>query len=165
MESTNIPDGAQKSQPSNIIALDDHQKSVIRASLVAEAKKLLGIPYDFGAEWTDYSKPPLALDCSEMVEGVFKIVGLRMDDGAQNQFKTTMAADKPLPGDLAFMGKGKDIGQIYHVGLVFDDTFIIEARGYQPESSFQTGLVILRPRGAWETYKNFVGYRTHPKLA
>lgn len=165
MESINIPDGQTKSQPSNIFALNEEKKADLRSSLTVEARKLLGIAYEFGAEWTDYSKNPPALDCSEMIEGIFKIVGLGMPDGGQQQFNFTLSTENPLPGNLAFFGKGKDIGQIYHVGMVFDANFIIEARGHQPESSFETGKVILRPLPAWIQYKNFCGFRSHPKLA
>lgn len=151
------------------VLLDDHQKQVIRQSLVDQATKLLGIKYEYGAEWTDRTKLPEALDCSEMIEGVFKIVGLRMEDGAQNQFNMTVPSTLPLPGDLAFLGKSGDIAKIYHVGIVYDAHQIIEARNPQPGASFETGKVILRPRDAWENFKKdgkpiFCGYRSHPKL-
>lgn len=150
---------------SDTLFLDSHQKDVIRQALADSARKLLGIPYVFGAEWTDYTKQPAELDCSELVEGVFLINGLRMPDGSQNQFNFTIPAAKPLPGDLVFFGKNGDVAKIYHVGLVLDAVSIIEARGHQPESTFETGKVILRPRASWEAYKHFVGYRAHPKLA
>lgn len=145
--------------------LSPEKKKAFREAIIEEDKKLHGILYEYGAEWTDYSKLPVSLDCSEKIEGEFKICGLPMPDGAQAQYNFTLATERPQPGDLAFFGKNKDINQIYHVGLVFDDGQISEARGHQPESSFETGKVILRPRAAWEGYKNFVGYRAHPKLA
>ncbi len=157
-------DGVPISQSFNSIALTAEAKKELRGQLTSEARKLLGIPYDFGAEWTDYNKKPDALDCSEMIEGIFKICGLQMPDGSQNQFNFTMATNNPMPGDLGFFGKSKDMNKIYHVGLVFDEFNIIEARGFQPESSFETGKVIIRPMAAWENYVNFVGYRAHAKL-
>ena len=150
----------------NDTPLTDDQKKALRETLVAEAKKLLGIPYVYGAEWVDFSKPPAALDCSELVEGVYHNTKLKMPDGGQQQFNFTVPAATPKPGDLAFFGKNGKIEQVYHVGLIFDDKDIIEARGHQPESKFETGKVILRPRTNWENYKpNFLGYRSHPKLA
>lgn len=154
-----------ESMENNLSVLTDEKKVDLRRLILVEAKKLLGIPYEYGAEWTDYTKPPHALDCSEMIEGIFKIVGLPMPDGAQAQFNFTLATDHPLPGDLAFFGKGKDINQIYHVGLVFDEMFMIEARAFDPTAKFETGKVILRPQTAWENYHNFAGYRCFPKLA
>lgn len=145
--------------------LNDHQKEVIRTALADQFRKLIGIRYEFGAEWIDYTKLPEVIDCSEAVEGVFKICGLKMPDGAQNQFNYTIPVTGAVqPGDLAFFGKGKDITQIYHVGMVLDLVNIIEARGFQPESSFETGKVILRNKVSWENFKNFAGYRIHPKL-
>ena len=136
----------------------------IRLKLVEEAAKLLGVPYEFGAEWTDYSKTPESVDCSELVEGVYLITGLRMPDGSQAQFDFTVPAPNPKIGDLAFFGRGGKVSQIYHVGLISSDMNIIEARGHDPKASFETGKVILRPRSKWENYANFVGYRAHPKL-
>lgn len=145
--------------------LDEHQIEVLRRALITTARPLLGIPYEFGAEWNDLTKLPLTLDCSEMVENVYKINGLTMPDGSQNQFDFTLPAANPLPGDLVFFGRGGNVKQIYHVGLVFDGLNILEARGFQPGAGFETGKVILRFRHLWERYKNFVGYRVHPKLA
>lgn len=147
-------------------SLDIHQKEVIRLSLVSYARNLLGTPYEYGAEWVDRTKPPTALDCSEFVEGVYLLNGLRMPDGAQNQFNFTVSTGTPLMGDLAFFGKGGDINQIYHVGIVLNDTAIIEARGFDPKANFETGKVIVRPRSKWEAYlPSFIGFRAHPKLA
>jgi len=153
------------SEDKNSPPLTPEKKKQLRDAIIVEDKKLHGIKYEYGAEWTDYSKPPETLDCSEKIEGEFKIAGLFIPDGAQAQYNFTQPTETPQPGDLVFFGKSRDINQIYHVGLVFDEENISEARGFQPDSSFETGKVILRPRKAWEAYKNFVGYRTHPKLA
>jgi cell wall-associated NlpC family hydrolase len=163
MESSNIPAG-QTYQDSGSIVLDLHQKDIIRRALVESARKLIGIPYVFGTEWTDYSQLPKALDCSELIEGVYHQNGLKMPDGSQNQFDFTVPTGNPQIGDLAFFGRGANVKQIYHVGMMFDKYEIIEARGYQSGSSFETGKVILRPTVKWENYANFTGYRAHPKL-
>lgn len=146
-------------------ALNDHQKDTIRAALVAEGKKLVGIPYVFGAEWTDFSKKPEALDCSELVEGVFHLNGLKMPDGSQAQYDFCVHSPTPRPGDLAFFGRGGKENQVYHVGMVFDDHDILEARAFDPAASFKTGEVILRDLTKWTGYKNFLGFKSHPKLA
>lgn len=153
--------------------LTDHQKEVLRVALVDSARKLLGIKYIYGAEWTDLSQLPEALDCSELVEGVYKQNGLRMPDGGQAQFDATVPTGDAKVGDLGFFGRGANPAQVYHVGMVFtvglkqdENIFgqIIEARGFQPESHFETGKVILRPMGAWIAYTNFLGFRKHSKL-
>lgn len=164
MEPSSTPDG-QPNSKNKIITLDSHQKETIRASLVESAKKLLGVPYEFGAEWTMYAIIPKSLDCSEMVEGIYTLNGLHIPDGSQAQFRFTVPTGTPCPGDLVFFGRGGKPDEVYHVGLVFSETEIIEARGFQPGSSFETGKVILRPRLNWEKYSNWLGYRSHPKLA
>ena len=181
MENTDKPlpstGGAQSAASpttSPIVPLDDHQKGVIRASIVEIAKTCLGISYaegktqaDFDAgvgQWRDLSKLPATLDCEGLVRGCYLKAGLKMPEGSQHQFDFTVATASPKIGDLAFFGHGKNILQIYHVGLVYDDSRIIEARFLQPESNFETGKVILRPRGNWVMFANFCGYRSHPKL-
>lgn len=154
-----IPNGLHSAS-----SLDAEAKSVIRAQLVLQASKLVGIAYDLGAEWTDFSKPPAQLDCSEMVEGIFKLCKLDIPDGSQNQYNDTIRVEQARPGDLAFFGKGADPLKIYHVGMVYDEARIIEARAFDPAAKFETGKVIFRPRDKWEGYKNFVGYRSHKKL-
>src|SRR3990167_6741491 len=99
--------GEKKSENTTIAnALDDHQKTIIRTTLVKTARMLLGIPYVFGVEWVNYSLPPVALDCSEMTEGIYRVNGLKMPDGSQNQFDFTTPTGNPFPGDLAFFGRG-----------------------------------------------------------
>lgn len=136
----------------------------IRRALILEASKLLGVPYKFGAEWTDYSSTPKEIDCSEMIEGIFHIVGLKIPDGSQNQFNFLWPIENPLPGDLAFFGRGGKADKIYHTGLVYDTENIIEARAFDEKASFKTGEVILRPIVRWKNYANFVGFRRHEKL-
>lgn len=144
--------------------LTTEQKDAIRKNLVANAAKLLGIPYRRGAEWTHFDVLPEELDCSEMVEGVYTLQGLKMPDGSWNQFAFTVPAATPKIGDLAFFGRGGRPNEIYHSGIVYDDFQIIECRDFDPNARFETGRIILRPRKNWEAYKNFVGYRAHPKL-
>lgn len=144
----------------------------LRKAIVLQAEKLLGVPYrmrqpyekDWSiGKWVDLNKPPESLDCSGLVEGVFRYAGLKMPHGSQQQFDFTVYADAPQPGDLAFFRKDKGKGRVYHVGIVFDEKFMIEAR--DKDSREWTGKVCLRERSAWENYANFAGYRRHPDLA
>ena len=144
-------------------SLNEHQKIVVRQSLVDLAASLIGIPYLKEAEWTDYSKFPEALDCSEMIEGVFRKIGLRMPDGSQNQYDFCVDIPKCQNGDLGFFGKGASSSKIYHVGIVWNG-LVIEAREHDPKASFETGKVITRPVEKWKAFSNFVGFRSQPKL-
>src|SRR3990167_2355552 len=144
--------------------LTEDQKMVIRHDLVEASRKLMGVPYYFGAEWTTLDLIPESLDCSELVEGVFNLLKLKMPDGSQAQFDFTAPTASPKIGDLGFFGRSAKPNQIYHVGMVFDDFYMIEARGFQPEADFEYGKVILRLRAKWAAYSNFAGFRSHPKL-
>jgi len=136
----------------------------IRKELVRVGATLINIPYEYGAEWTNRAILPKSLDCSEMIEGIFSLANIPLPDGSQAQYNATQKQQSPRPGDLAFFGKEGNQDKIYHVGMVFDDFNILEARAFDPKSKFETGKVILRVRTAWEGYKNFCGYRVHPKL-
>ncbi len=157
-----IPEGVAGS--ANGSNLDEHQKAILRMALVNSSRKLLGIPYSFGAEWSDLSLPPESLDCSEMIEGIYHQNGIRCPDGSQNQFDFFVPTGAPKPGDLGFFGRGQKVTQIYHVGMILDEFNLIEARGFDPRASFKTGEVIIRAKTHWENWKDFVGYRAHPKL-
>lgn len=135
-----------------------------RLKLQDEFGKLLGVKYKFGAEWTDYSKLPEFIDCSESVEGVCHKSGLEAWDGSQNQFDHMKPIDKRDIGNFAFFGHGKDTSKIYHVGMIYDANNIIEARALDAAAHFKTGEVILRPIEKWVNWKDFVGFRVHPQL-
>jgi cell wall-associated NlpC family hydrolase len=151
----------------NMDGLTEDQKNSLRDKIIETAKKCLGVPYYLGAEWVDLTKIPDSLDCSELVENCYLISGLRMPDGSQSQFNFSIPipSDTIKRADLAFFGKGGDTSKVYHVGMVFDDKNIIEARGHQEGADFETGKVILRPINKWINYKpNFLGFRRHVKL-
>jgi len=155
---------------------DETQKKEKRHRIVTVAATLLGIKYRIRkphetdwriGKWIDQSKPPESLDCSGLVEGVFRNVGLKLPHGSQKQFDATVnvvADDAPQIGDLAFAGKDKNVGKIFHVGIVFDKDRIIEARAFQSNVPFITGEVILRPIERWKLWKDFVGFRSHIEL-
>lgn len=132
--------------------------------MIQEAKKLLGVKYEYGAKWDDITKPPDSLDCSGLTNGIARVGGIVIAHGAQNQFYNTDATLTPFFGDLAFFGHDGNPEEVYHVGLLYDRLHIVEARAKQEGSSFPTGIVILRPKAKWENYRNFLGYRTIPEL-
>lgn len=143
--------------------LNDHQKLSLRNTLTETAKELLGVKYSFGAEVTDFSKKPEELDCSELVEYVYKVNGFHCPDGSQAQYEYFVDTPQYRDGDLGFFGRSAKPTQIYHVGMVWNGV-MIEARGFDPNASFETGKVITRPIEKWVKFSNFVGFRCHPKL-
>lgn len=143
---------------------------IFRLKLIEYGQETVGIPYELGSEWTDLSKYPSHLDCSELLEGLYQKVNqelkgnIILPDGSQMQYNSTVKTYNEQIGDLVFLAKSKNPDQVYHVGMVFNSTMILEARAHDPTSSFPTGKVILRERKHWEDYKNFAGYRRHPLL-
>lgn len=131
----------------------------------AELERLVGTPYRLGAEVKDGEWPPEALDCSELVELCFKRQGIKCPDGSWNQHADSVSVNDPRPGDLGFFCKkerqtGANPYGIYHVGIVFDDKMMVEARAKDRRGRY--GKVILRPREKWEAFdgfKNAGGYR------
>lgn len=137
-----------------------------RQKICILAGKMLGIPYEYGAECKNFLDIPKTVDCSEMIEFLYNHFGIHIPDGSQAQYNFTkpVVLENVKIGDLAFFGRGRNTARVYHVGMIWNHDKIIEARGLQPNSSFTTGEVITRPRVNWEHYKNFLGYRAHPDL-
>lgn len=155
--------------------LTEDTKNKIRALILESAGRCVNIPYQIAktdeekaklvGKWSNLDILPITLDCSGLTHGSYAISGLKLPHGSQNQYNYTLLTESPKPGDLAFLGREKgNPTLIYHVGILFDDKNIIEARDFDPKASFATGKVILRPREKWENYANFAGYRIHPKL-
>lgn len=178
----NTTDSTPTPPESSSTVLDDRQKSLVRLQMRNKAEPTLGILYAMGknqadydagvGQWRDLTKLPKTLDCQGLCKGLCNLVGLKFPEGAQAQFNFTVAVKEPKIGDFGFMAHGGDITKVYHIGMIYDEYFMIEARGHQENCNFETGKVILRPRKNWEAFLNygalkdgFVGYRAHPKLA
>ena len=140
------------------------EKRAIREKLVMFSSKLIGILYEYGYEWKNFKNIPEFLDCSEIVEGIYNHIGLKMPDGSQNQFDFTVPVSTYDIGDLVFFGRGGKSGQIYHSGMIYDKDTVIECRGYDPKCSFETGKVILGVLSKWMGFNNYCGIRSHPRL-
>jgi hypothetical protein len=89
------------------------------------AQKYMPAPYQWGG------KSPFGIDCSGLVQMVFKISGYSLPRDAAQQFLQGKPVDsfaQCLPGDLAFF-KAED-GRIVHVGIVAPGHKIIHASGH-----------------------------------
>ena len=145
--------------------LTDQQIAEFRKKIVTEARMFLslGVKYQWGAEWFDLTKYPELCDCSEMLEGIVKKVGLKYPDLAQNQYNFTIGTVYPQDGDFGFFAEEKNITKVYHSGIYTVDG-VIEMRKFDPKAKFPTGKCIIRPIEKWEKFEKFVGWRVHPKL-
>ena len=99
-------------------------KNNIRESLVETAKKFINVPYLWGG------RSYFGIDCSALVQLVYKIHGITLPRDADKQAELGEARDfveESKPGDLAFFEDSE--GKIVHVGLVLSPFEIIHASG------------------------------------
>lgn len=127
-----------------------------RKVIIDTALEQLGKPYKWGGLGPD------SFDCEGLVVFAYKAAGLKILQGSKNQFAICVPTDNPLPGDLGFFGNDKE--GIYHVGIVADDSTVVEARALDKNAKFATGQVIKRPLIVWKNYVFFKGWRSHPSL-
>ena len=95
-----------------------------RANLAHAAKLFLNVPY----LWSGRSF--FGVDCSGLVQLVFKVHGIAMPRDAYQQAEKGRVLDfveESQPGDLAFFDNEE--GKITHVGIMLDDQKIIHAYG------------------------------------
>ena len=116
---------------------------------------MLGRPYLLGAKWRqDDPSPTGPIDCSGFVRWLYSRIGLNIPDGSYDEILACHKdVAKPQIGDLGFFKNAQ--GVVDHVGMVYDEYLMIEARG-EPYNE-----VITRPRSKWEAYALFTGYYTY----
>ncbi|OBA00354.1 C40 family peptidase [Halomonas sp. G11] len=101
--------------------LDDAQGlSMERALILSHAQQALGTPYRFGGNSPD------GLDCSGLVEMVYRAAGINVPRTADQQFRQLATVDAPRPGDLLFFGSRQ---KATHVGIYRGQGQMIHAPG------------------------------------
>ncbi|RQP12880.1 MAG: hydrolase Nlp/P60 [Chryseobacterium sp.] len=93
-------------------------------SLTDTALSFLNAPYLWGG------RSFFGIDCSGLVQMVYKVHGLKLprDAWQQAELGEDLAfAGEALPGDLAFFDNAE--GRIIHVGIMLDDQRILHAHG------------------------------------
>ncbi len=124
--------------------------------MIHEAGRMLGRPYLLGAKWKLNDPSPTGpIDCSGFVRWVFSRGGITIPDGSYNEILSChKEIGFPQPADLGFFSSATT-GVVDHVGMVYDDYLVIEARG-APYNE-----VIVRPIKRWESYEHFKGWYTY----
>ncbi|HET8569601.1 MAG TPA: NlpC/P60 family protein [Candidatus Limnocylindria bacterium] len=104
--------------PEDLVAVDDlPHRYPTPEDLAATAETFIGTPYLWGGTTA------LGIDCSGLVQQVYRLNGVGLDRDADQQALEGRRADEPRPGDLVFFGKDS----VTHVGLAVSDTEMIHA--------------------------------------
>lgn len=113
----------------------------------------LGKPYKFGVEVRMDNINPLEFDCSELVEWAYHQIGVKVPDGSYTQYEQSIPIYSMAQfGDLVFL-KRPNGGPVYHVGILFNQISVFEARG-NPYNK-----VMMMPLKEWLVHPNFAGCR------
>ena len=131
------------------------------SAVLAVGKAQLRKPYLFGGKWAlEDPDPKTGIDCSGLMRWCWhQGAGITIPDGSVSQYTACKPASSPRPTDMGFF-KYPD-GPVYHVGMLFDDSNVLEARALQKDALGNPifNAVILRPRSKWEAWKYFTGWR------
>jgi cell wall-associated NlpC family hydrolase len=102
--------------PQPLIAVPPVPPASTGSAPVEVARRYLGVPYVFGG-----SNPATGLDCSGLVQLVFRQLGVSLPRTAQQQFDATarVPQDQLQPGDLVFFARtyADPHDWITHVGI------------------------------------------------
>lgn len=105
-------------------ASNPQERLKVKQSLVSDAMMYLNAPYLWGG------RTPFGIDCSGLVQMVYKIKKIKLlRDAAQQAThgETVSFISEAEPGDLAFFDDEE--GKIIHTGIIADNNRIIHASG------------------------------------
>jgi len=122
-----LPDGRNGFTYSN---LGNNTKQTNRKTIVETANRFIGVPYIWGG------KTPYGIDCSGLVQTVFKANGINLPRDAYQQAdfftKNIIDSEKIRKGDLLFFSNNN---KVTHVAISAGGLNFINARGFvQAES-------------------------------
>ncbi len=103
-----------------------------RLNIVNRGKQLLDSPYFWGGRSgyrPDWPKPFTSVDCSALVELLYRTEGVSLPRDAHDQFLLCDRCESAdlQPGDLIFLAPSKKAGRIAHVMIFAGDDQFLEA--------------------------------------
>jgi cell wall-associated NlpC family hydrolase len=114
--STALAGVSASSTSARVAASTTPAPAAANSAVVDVARRYLGVPYVFGG-----SNPAIGLDCSGLVQLVFRQLGMALPRTAQQQFNATarVPSDQLEPGDLVFFARtyADPNDWITHVGI------------------------------------------------
>ena len=135
-------------------------KSLDREQLVKEALGFLNAPYLWGGRSSYFSDPAASVDCSGLVNLLYRAQGIAIPRNAHDQFLYGKPITQLRPGDPLFLAKEE---RVNHVVLKLENDLFIEA----PESGknvrlLKLGNEIWESDGRWRIFDRsyfYKGYR------
>ena len=122
-----LPDGNNGFSNNNF---NENKKTTIRSEFIKTTRRFLGTPYMWGG------KTPYGIDCSGLVQTVFKTFGIELsrDSSKQAEFFVNDKIDEEniQSGDLLFFGENNKVS---HVAISTGGLNFINARGFVQEES------------------------------
>jgi hypothetical protein len=128
-----------------------------RKTLIGCAVAQVDKPYKFGSKWSASDLDPKGpVDCSGFVKWVYSQIKIDLPDGSTNQHLQATESTFVLPGDLVFLHTQLGINDEHHVGMIYDQYLVIEARGVIKDGQ-EIGTVCLHTLKEWKERPDFVG--------
>lgn len=118
------------------------QKELKREQLLEMAFHYYHAPYQWGG------RSPFGIDCSGLVQMVYRLAGYSLPRDASQQAKlgeTLSFIEEAEPGDLAFFDNEE--GAITHVGILMADNYIIHASGFVKVDRLDQSGIFSREKG------------------
>ncbi len=108
-------------------ALRPIPKSINRLQLIEDARLFLGAPYLWGGRGAYLHKTISSVDCSGLINLLYRAQGLQIPRDAPDQYLKSHATQQLKPGDMIYLSKEINPKRINHVMIKLDDNKFIES--------------------------------------